>query len=764
MPMMIGLPCLLCTMLVGGMVYHLAAEQLRRQQENGFRQLLGEREKALQGWLESIGSDLTVLGTTPSVREALQRFSAAWERMGEDPGALLTAAYIDENPHPVGKKDELDVASDGSAWSRSHKDYHPGLRSFQRQGGYYDLFLFDEHGNLVYSVFKERDFATNVLTGPHAQSGLGDVFRAAAAGMEGEVYHSDVAAYEPSAGAAAKFAATPIFGRAGRPLGVVALQVPLDHMAQVLDSSSLLGLTGRVYAVSEDGQALNAIGAAQSYQTLAPLPATPQILAAAEGRTVTLRGSVGLSGQPVVSLTSTLNLAGTQWGFVLEQDLSEAEAGPATLWRLTVIGLALASAVVLILAFLVARMVTRRIALMARGVQNMSGGDFDGLRQEVLAPDELGDIARALDGFRAELVSGQAAAAAQDHHLAQQREVTDRLSAALSELAGGKLTCRLETPMGEAYEPLRRDFNATVDALRDIVADLHSGAAAIGESASGLSSGTDQLSRRTETQAATLEQTAAAMEEMASTSRSTAEGAGAIVAAIDAARREAERGEEVRGRTFAAMAGIETSSQQIGQIIRVMEDIAFQTNLLALNAGVEAARAGEVGRGFAVVASEVRALAQRSSESAAEIRSLVASSGATVSAGVKLVSEMGQSIETILAQITAAAEKVRDIAMSAGEQATATTEINSGIAMLDEVTQQNAAMAEQSAAATLELLGHARRLGDLVARFDSGNEAGLSTAAAAWQVDAAQDRSLPPPVPMALPMRQAAGSAVWQEF
>jgi len=132
---MIGLPCLLCTMLVGGMVYHLAAEQLRRQQENGFRQLLGEREKALQGWLESIGSDLTVLATTPSVREALQRFSAAWERMGEDPGALLTAAYIDENPHPVGKKDELDVASDGSAWSRSHKDYHPGLRSFQRQGG-----------------------------------------------------------------------------------------------------------------------------------------------------------------------------------------------------------------------------------------------------------------------------------------------------------------------------------------------------------------------------------------------------------------------------------------------------------------------------------------------------------------------------------------------------------------------------------------------------------------------------------------------------
>ena len=223
--MMIGLPCLLCTMLVGGMVYHLAAEQLRRQQENGFRQLLGEREKALQGWLESIGSDLTVLATTPSVREALQRFSAAWERMGEDPGALLTAAYIDENPHPVGKKDELDVASDGSAWSRSHKDYHPGLRSFQRQGGYYDLFLFDEHGNLVYSVFKERDFATNVLTGPHAQSGLGDVFRAAAAGIEGEVYHSDVAAYEPSAGAAAKFAATPIFGRAGRPLGVVALQV-----------------------------------------------------------------------------------------------------------------------------------------------------------------------------------------------------------------------------------------------------------------------------------------------------------------------------------------------------------------------------------------------------------------------------------------------------------------------------------------------------------------------------------------------------------
>lgn len=254
----------------------------------------------------------------------------------------------------------------------------------------------------------------------------------------------------------------------------------------------------------------------------------------------------------------------------------------------------------------------------------------------------------------------------------------------------------MNEPLGDDFEGLRQYFNDTVDSLAVIVRELVRSAEAIDLDAKDMSEGADSLSHRTKNQAATLEETAAAMEELTVSVKSTAEGAQEIVQAVNSARAGAERGEEVRGRAMSAMGTIEDSSKQIGQIIQVMEDIAFQTNLLALNAGVEAARAGEVGRGFAVVASEVRALAQRSSDSAAEIRSLIKNSNESVNNGVKLVSEMGSSIEVILNEVVGISSRVQDIASGAAEQATGLDEMNVGVNLLDEVTQQNAALSSQS--------------------------------------------------------------------
>lgn len=249
----------------------------------------------------------------------------------------------------------------------------------------------------------------------------------------------------------------------------------------------------------------------------------------------------------------------------------------------------------------------------------------------------------------------------------------------------------------------------------------------------------------------------------------------------------------MRGRAMSAMATIEDSSKQIGQIIQVMEDIAFQTNLLALNAGVEAARAGEVGRGFAVVASEVRALAQRSSDSAAEIRSLIKNSNDSVNNGVKLVSEMGSSIEVILNEVVGISSRVQDIASGAAEQATGLDEMNVGITLLDEVTQQNAALSSQSSESGRALREKASGLRHVVSRFDLGD--------AGWEmadIDEVQEADLAPePAPAAAdeaddkyvsehadtsalgwkrddavvaepenmkPLPKAQGSGIWQDF
>ncbi|MBN9886886.1 methyl-accepting chemotaxis protein [Salipiger abyssi] len=768
MPILIGVPTILLMIAVVGVSYIEARIELGAQREKAFHNMLKDREAALAEWLHRAETDLLDLAGSRAVRTALPLFERNWLLLGADPGGHLKAAYIDENPHPVGEKDELVQAGDGSAWSQVHGAYHRGFRNFQRQRAYYDLFLFDLQGNLVYSVFKEADFATNLLDGPYAESGLGSVFSIAAGAPEGEVTFTEFGSYAPSAGAAAKFAATPVFDDSGRRIGVVALQIPIGHIAQTLAGSELLGETGRVYAVNSAGLALSSISGETSYDVLDQLPALPQVQAASSSAEAVFDDATGIGGTRVVALTSAGRFAGSNWGFVVEQDRTEALVPERNLLILTLLQLAAVAVAVSGLSFFVARLLTRRISLLSKSVEGMSEGDFETLVNQIKTGDELGDIARALERFKTELAKGRAATVRQEQVQKTQREVVELLSNALSRLASGSLRCRIDAPLDPEYEQLRSDFNATVDALTSIVQELHGSAEQIGDDVTGLSENIDQLSQRTENQAATLEQTAAAVEEITSNVKSTSESANAIVHAVHSARTEAERGEVVRGDAVAAMSSLEESSKQIGQIIRVMEDIAFQTNLLALNAGVEAARAGEVGRGFAVVASEVRALAQRSSDSAAEIRDLIKRSNDNVSNGVKLVSELGRSIETILGEITGISSQVQDIAGGASEQATGLTEISSGMSILDDVTQKNAAMVGESADAGRTLLQKAAELRRVVARFEAGDIAGQTEWVAEPAAEDPVDWALPETVESAPPpparVATGSGGAVWEDF
>jgi methyl-accepting chemotaxis protein len=249
----------------------------------------------------------------------------------------------------------------------------------------------------------------------------------------------------------------------------------------------------------------------------------------------------------------------------------------------------------------------------------------------------------------------------------------------------------------------------------DAIAALKTGTGEISHAA-------DDLSRRTEQQAASLEETAAALDEVVSTVKTTAEGAGRAARVTGEARDGAVKSGEVMNSAISAMAEIEKSSEKISQIIGVIDEIAFQTNLLALNAGVEAARAGEAGKGFAVVASEVRALAQRSAEAAKEIKSLISTSTQQVEQGVGLVGQTGTALQQIAAQVKEMSELVNAISSSAQEQSTALAEVNVAVNQMDQVTQQNAAMVEESTAASHNLAKEADELARLIARFKLGNE------------------------------------------
>lgn len=347
----------------------------------------------------------------------------------------------------------------------------------------------------------------------------------------------------------------------------------------------------------------------------------------------------------------------------------------------------------------------------------------------------------------AERASAAAAAADREKMLADQEMMIDSLRQALEALADGDLTTTISNAFAGTNDSLREDFNAAVMRLEGAIRAVVDRSSTIRSEVADISGAADDLSRRTEHQAATLEQTAAALAEITASVSSAAEGARKANDVVSAARTNAETSGGVVQDAVSAMGQIAESSSKISSIISVIDDIAFQTNLLALNAGVEAARAGDAGRGFAVVASEVRALAQRSSDAAREINSLISASGEHVERGVTLVGNAGDALKQIVESVSGISGYVADIAASAQEQSSGLAEINAAMSQLDQVTQQNAAMFEETTAASRNLSKAAEDLEQRVSQFTVARPRKAGDAAAAGKASGPEFRHRPTAAP-----------------
>ena len=299
----------------------------------------------------------------------------------------------------------------------------------------------------------------------------------------------------------------------------------------------------------------------------------------------------------------------------------------------------------------------------------------------------------------------------------EQRAVVQQLADGLHALAEGRLDRQIDSEFPESYNQLRVDFNRAMHQLNLALSEIAGSSQNVAQSADDIAHGSDALAQRAEQQAAMLEETTAAHHEISATVKKTLDVSREAATVVGNARSSATRTRDVVDETIVAIRSIEQSSNQITQIISVIDEIAFQTNLLALNAGVEAARAGEAGRGFAVVAQEVRALAQRSADAAHEIKDLIGRSAETVSRGVTLVNQTGASLHQIIDQVTDVAGRFETIATAARDQSVALAEVDKALTELDGETQRNAGIAEQNAQASAQLTNEAVRLADLVERF-----------------------------------------------
>jgi methyl-accepting chemotaxis protein len=424
----------------------------------------------------------------------------------------------------------------------------------------------------------------------------------------------------------------------------------------------------------------------------------------------TLIGAHEELGQTFVSQQKAVN----QLKSAIDAETTEASAQSSSILTITMIVLTVIMGAVVALVALAVSMLNRRIVqpvvetsdLMKR----MGAGEYNITVTGQDRDDEIGEMAKAMEVFRGAGIEKLAAEERQAHVV---REVARGLEA----LAAGDMTYTITEPFSSEYERLRTSFNETVSGLEQSLSHVAGSAQSVHTGSTEIRAASEDLARRTEQQAASLEETTAAMGQVTSMVGETARSAVEVRGAVNAAHKDASEGGEVVRQAVNAMDAIEKSSQEIAQIINVIDGISFQTNLLALNAGVEAARAGDAGKGFAVVANEVRALAQRSADAAKDIKNLITTSTGQVSKGVALVGETGKMLERIATKINEINALINEIATGTETQAANLQQVNGAVTDMDKMTQQNAAMVEESTAAARSLAAEADELAALVSRF-----------------------------------------------
>lgn len=405
---------------------------------------------------------------------------------------------------------------------------------------------------------------------------------------------------------------------------------------------------------------------------------------------------------------ATLAKADTAAGVTQADHLRSMAVGAGVLAVIVALGVAL----------LFRLRVSNPLMRLSEAMQDMASGQIDRSIPGHELTDEVGDIARALEGIK-DFVARRAARAGEER-MAVQQQVVGALGAGLASLREGRLQHRITETFPGDYEQLRVDFNQSMATLADALGQVTQAAQGVRVGASEIASASHDLSSRTENQAAALEESAAAVRQLSTTVAQTAQTAKDASDTARQTRHEARASGETMTQAVSAMEDIAKSSNRMQEIVALIEGIAFQTNLLALNAGVEAARAGDAGKGFAVVASEVRSLAQRSSEAAKEITAIIRESDRDVGNGVQMIGETQSALGQIVERTSRLSEMIEAIARSAEEQAGAIGQVDTVVSDMDRITQANAALVEEATAASRSLSNEANALGQLVGQFDLG--------------------------------------------
>jgi len=745
---------------------------VKNQAEQRLTAAAANAHDALKNYLNSVAEDLRVFSSRFEIATAIDDFSGAIRSMKAqgDPTALLQDAYIEQNPHPLGERQLLDTSDKLSIYDLRHRQLHPDFRNLGALRGYADVLLFDTSFQNVYSVMKGAELGTSFAEGggPWAETDLGGVVRQAMAGEAGQVFLTDFARYAPDGGQPASFIAAPVFNQSFL-IGVLAVKMPTARISSVLAGTLGLGQTGEVFLVGPDDLVRNDLPGTENDEMLNVQISGP-VITAALGGAVGVDVIHGYRDADYVAAAEPLSFGGTDWAVVALESQADINAPSIGLRDTMLVIGAVLLALAALVSVLVARTITRPVSRLTTAMADIAEDRLDLVVPGLERADELGEMAEAVEVFRSNglkmrdlrLVehemsterAGQVAviqalqadigtvvATAIDGDFSR-RVDTDLPDAELRQLAENvnDLLATVERGLGEtgtvlealaqadlsqrmtgayrgAFAHLQNGTNGVAEKLSGIVSQLRVTSGSLKTATGEILSGTNDLSQRTTRQAATIEETAAAMGQLGTTVLENARGAEEASRKAQLVSGEAEASGKVMAEANAAMERITQSSAKISSIIGLIDDIAFQTNLLALNASVEAARAGDAGKGFAVVAVEVRRLAQSAASASSDIKALIEQSSVQVRGGTQLVSDASARLRAVQDGIRANSDLLALIAEASKAQAGSIEEVGAAVRQLDEMTQHNAALVEQTNAAIEQTEEQATELDRVIGTF-----------------------------------------------
>ncbi|PCH82027.1 MAG: chemotaxis protein [Hyphomicrobiales bacterium] len=644
-PLTVFAAVLVSSVLLGLIAYSSTSTIVHSLTQSSLEALVKTKESRISDRLASIDRNLLITAHAPLVLSAMRQFKQSWNSLEGNQMALLQKTYITDNPNKLGEKEKLDFAPTGTLYDNAHRRYHPAFRDLLYKQGYYDIFLFDLDGNLIYTVFKELDYATNLNTGEWKNTDLGNAYRAALKANPGSISFFDFKPYGPSHGAPASFISTPILDSRNKLTGVLVYQLP-NIADEILSDRTGLGKLGEFMVVGEDGKMRNDSPFSEESEFLNTTVAAPSIDSAIQGS-----GDISIidtyRGMEMEIVTAPLEYHGARWAVVAAVSVDEVNI-PVNGLRNTIALITLVLVVVIgLIGWVISLGITKPIASLLKEMDALSNDDLSVKLRSLHRPDEIGDMSRAVQVFKENAEKRMALELSADNERSKEARRQEYMENLIEEFR-------------EAISSVLGSMGSENKKMQSTAGNLNTASELATSEAGAAKTASNSASANVQTVASAAEELSSSIKEIAAQSGRTYDVVTKLRGIADAANKD--------------VSGLANSVEKIGEVVEMIRDIAEQTNLLALNATIEAARAGEAGRGFAVVAAEVKELSNQTAKATEEIANQINSVQSSTENAVIAIGNITQAVGEI-------DDMTASIASSSDEQDAATQEISKSIVL-----------------------------------------------------------------------------------